>query len=321
MTQQLSQRLRPDGLVRALIALLLLLCAFPALAQTFPPLTGRVVDAANLFTPEQEAAFDAKLAAVEQSTGRQFVIATIPDLEGYDLSDYGYRLGRAWGIGDKGKNNGVVMFVAPNNPPGQRGPRIEVGYGLEPVLTDAFSSTVAMGVMTPMLKQGDIAGAFDKGIDLVAEQMKLTPEEAAKRTAELEVQRKSAERGVNPGAFIFWLFVFFFVILPIVGAFSRGRGRRHRSGIGEAILWTAVNAAINSRNDSGGSGWSSGGSDWGGGGGGFSGGGGSFGGGGASGDGNAQTHSRRASARQRCRSCRRRQHVGRNRDDRRRAQQ
>lgn len=280
--------LSPDNLVaRALVGLLLLLCACPAVAQTFPPLTGRVVDQANLFTPEERAGMDAKLAAVEQATGRQFVVATIADVQGYPLEDYGYRLGRAWGIGAKDKNNGVVMFVAPNNPAGQRGPRIEVGYGLEPILTDAFTSVVAMQVMTPMLRAGDKVGAFNKGIDLIAEQIALTPEEAAARVAELAKAGRTERNSVNPGAFIFWIVIFFVVILPLVGALSRGGGRRrrHSSGIGEAILWTAINAAVNSRG-SGSDHWGGGGGGgWGGGGGGggFSGGGGSFGGGGASG--------------------------------------
>ena len=279
-------KLRAYGFSGVVPLLLALLCLMPAQAQTFPPLTGRVVDAAKLFTPEQRARFDAKLAAVEQSTGRQFVIATIPDVQGYALSDYGYRLGRAWGIGEKGKNNGVVLFVAPNNPVGQRGPRLEVGYGLEPILTDAFSSIVTMGVMTPMLRNGDIEGAFDKGIDLIAEQIKLTPEEAAARTAELQTQRQRAQNSNSelsiPKALVMTV-IFFFVILPMLGRIG---GRRHRgSGLGEVILWSALNAAANSRdNDSGGWG-GGGGSGWGGGGGGggFSGGGGSFGGGGASG--------------------------------------
>ena len=273
-----------DGMRKAIFALLLLLCAFPAFAQTFPPLTGRVVDQANLFTPEERAAMDAKLAVVEKSTGRQFVVATITDVQGYPLEDYGYRLGRAWGIGATDKNNGVVMFVAPNNPVGQRGPRIEVGYGLEPILTDAFTSVVAMQVMTPMLRAGDKAGAFDKGIDLIAEQIKLTPEEAAARTAELAAAEKSERNGVNPAAFLFWIAIFFFVILPLIGVLSRGgRRRRHSSGLGEAILWTAVNAAVSAATDNDSDGWGGGGGGWGGGGGGFSGGGGSFGGGGASG--------------------------------------
>jgi uncharacterized protein len=278
--------LSPDPAVaKALVALLLLFCAFPAFAQTFPPLTGRVVDAANLLQPDQKAALEAKLEAIEQATGHQLVVATIPDMQGYPLEDYGYRLGRAWALGDKEKDDGLIILLAPNNPAGQRGPRIEVGYGLEPLVTDAFSSVVANGIMTPMLKTGDISGALNAGIDAIGAQIKLTPEEAAKRTAALAAQEKKSARKVNGGAFVFWIVVFFVVILPMVGALSRGGGRRrrHSSGIGEAILWTAINAAVNSRGSDDDH-WGGGGGGWGGGGGGgFSGGGGSFGGGGASG--------------------------------------
>ncbi len=285
MVRWMLKRVQHDGLWRAFFALLLLVCAFPALAQTFPPLTGRVVDAANLLQPDQKAALEAKLQSIEQSTGHQVVIATIPDMQGYPLEDYGYRLGRAWQIGGKDKNDGLVILLAPNNPVGQRGPRIEVGYGLEPLVTDAFSGIVARTIMTPMLRAGDIAGALNAGVDAIGEQIKLTPEEAAKRTAELAAQQKASRDKVNPSAFIFWIVIILFVILPLVGRIA-GRGRRHSSGLGEALLWTAINVATSSRHDDddwGGGGFGGGGGWGGGGGGGFSGGGGSFGGGGASG--------------------------------------
>ncbi len=287
MTGWMLKQVQHDGIRKAVIALLLLLCAFPAFAQTFPPLTGRVVDAANILQPEAKAALEAKLEGVEKATGHQVVIATIPDMQGYPLEDYGYRLGRTWALGDKAKDDGLIILLAPNNPAGQRGPRIEVGYGLEPLVTDAFSSVVANGIMTPMLKAGDIPGALNAGVDAIAEQIKLTPEEAAKRTAELTAQEKKSDRKVDGGAFIFWIIVFFVVILPMVGALSRSgrRGRRHSSGLGEALLWTAVNVASSAMNDGDNDHWGGGGGGggFGGGGGGFSGGGGSFGGGGASG--------------------------------------
>jgi uncharacterized protein len=272
-----------DKLRDAVFLLVALLClaALPAQAQTFPQLAGEpVVDAANLLDPAQEAALNAKLKGIQASTGHQVAVATIPDLQGYDLADYGYRLGRAWGIGGKGKNDGVIVILAPNNPVGKRGPRIEVGYGLEPVMTDAMSSVIANGLMTPMLRAGDVYGALDKGVDAIATQIKLTPEEAAKRAAQAQARQPSSE-GV-PAALVFWLFIFIFVILPLLRGLGGRRHRRGSSGIGEVILWSAINAAVNSRDNDGG-GWGGGGGFGGGGGGGFSGGGGSFGGGGASG--------------------------------------
>ena len=270
--------------IRLFIFTVLALLATPTFAQTFPPLTGRVVDTAALLQPDQVAALEAKLAGIQQSTGHQLVVAIVPDLQGYPIEDYGYRLGRAWALGDKAKDDGAILLVAKND----RKLRIEVGYGLEPVLTDAWSSLIINNTITPKFKAGDFPGGIDAGVDAIAEQIKLTPEEAAKRTAELTAQEKKGDRKVDGGAFIFWIIVFFVVILPMVGALSRGgRRRTHSSGIGEAILWTAINAAVNSRGGDddhwgggGGGGWGGGG---GGGGGGFSGGGGSFGGGGASG--------------------------------------
>ncbi|MEC7889804.1 MAG: TPM domain-containing protein, partial [Pseudomonadota bacterium] len=107
--------------------------ALPAAAQTFPERgTAPVVDAANIIDDATEAALTEKLDAFEQRNQRQFVIATIPDLEGYDISDYGYRLGREWALGDAERNDGIILIVAPN----EKKMRVEVGYGLEGVIPD-----------------------------------------------------------------------------------------------------------------------------------------------------------------------------------------
>ncbi len=262
---------------RWLLFLFLLLAALSAHAQTFPKLAGEpVVDAANLLDPAQEAALNAKLKAIEAATGHQLAVATIPDLEGRDIGDYGYQLGRAWGIGKQGTNDGVVLIVAPN----ERRTRIEVGYGLEPVLTDAYSSVIVNSVMIPQFKAGNYPAGIDAGVDEVAKQIQLPAEEAAARAkaATANANQGSSGGGI-PGGIIFWLFIFLFVILPLLRSLG---GRRHGSGIGNVILWSAINAAVNSRDNDGG-GWGGGGGFGGGGGGGFSGGGGSFGGGGASG--------------------------------------
>ena len=101
-----------------------------------PARTGRVTDAAHIIPADTAAQLDAKLAALETSTGTQLVVATVPDLQGLEIEEYGYQLGRAWGIGQKGKNNGALLLVAPN----ERRVRNEAGYGLEGTLTDAMSS-------------------------------------------------------------------------------------------------------------------------------------------------------------------------------------
>ena len=168
------------------LACLLLMIAGVAHAQTFPPLTGRVVDAANIIPDDQEAALTAKLDALEKESSRQLVVATVPNLEGYDIADYGYRLGRSWGIGQKDQNNGAILLVAPND----RKVRIEVGYGLEPILTDAFSSVIINTQIVPAFKAGDFPGGITAGTDAIIAQLRLPPEEAA------DLQAAAAAQGL-----------------------------------------------------------------------------------------------------------------------------
>ncbi len=233
-------------------------------APAFPALTGRVVDDANVIPPDVEARLTQKLATLETQSGRQLVVATLPDLQGYEIADYGYQLGRAWGIGSKDKNSGALLIVAVK----ERKLRIEVGYGLEGTLTDGLSSLIINQTIVPRFKQGDMSGGIEAGVDAIARQLTLPPEEAAKIAAEAS---QAPEEGFDWGTLIFFGIIFLFFILPM---FRRGRGgRRYRSGGFIPVVW--------------GSGLGSGSGGWGGGagsfGGGFSGGGGSFGGGGSSG--------------------------------------
>lgn len=254
--------------MRHLIALclpLLALLAVPvAAAPSFPALTGRVVDAANVIPPEVEARLDQKLAGLEQQSGRQLVVATLPDLQGHDIADYGYQLGRAWGIGSKEKNDGALLIVAPK----ERKLRIEVGYGLEGILTDGMSFLIINQAIVPKFKEGDMPGGIEAGTDAIVHLLTLPPEEAAKLVQEADARADGAG-GFDWGTLIFLGILFPFFVLPLL----RGRrGRRYRRGGFAPVIW----------GPSSGSAWGSGGgSSWGGGG--FSGGGGSFGGGGSSG--------------------------------------
>lgn len=261
-------------IARLFLFLALLALAPAAQGQTFPKLTGRVVDAANLLDPAQESALDQKLATLETQSGRQLVVATIPDLQGYDIADYGYRLGRDWGIGAKDRDDGALLIVAPND----RKLRIEVGYGLEGILTDTLSSRIIRNAIMPRFKAGDYPGGINAGVDEIGTLLTLPPEEAAARAKAAEQEAKKGD-GEVPFVVIFWLVVILIIVLSSLR--SGRRGRRYRSGGGPVILWGPGDSGWGG----GGSSWGSGGgSGWGGGGGGFSGGGGSFGGGGASGD-------------------------------------
>jgi uncharacterized protein len=282
------------GSMRLIAALLLAIgVASASAAQEFPKFTGLVVDAADVLPPDAEADLTAKLEALQRDTNRQLVVATIPDLQGYPLADYGYRLGRAWGVGLKDVNNGAILFIAPNEPAGHRGPRIEVGYGLEPVLTDALSSVIINTQMMPSLTAGDVPGAMTAGTDAIIEQLRANPDEAKARTdaavAEFDrTHRRRSSGGGVPFGLIFWMIVLFAVVLPaIIGRKHGRRGRRYHGGSDlPIVLWSiASEIARSSGGSDRGGGWgggSGGGGGWGGGG--FSGGGGgSFGGGGASG--------------------------------------
>jgi uncharacterized protein len=123
---------------------------------SFPPLTGRVVDDAKVLSPETRDDLEASLARHERATGDQVVVVTLATLKGYPIEQYGYQLGRAWGIGQKGKNNGVLLIVAPND----HRVRIEVGYGLEGKLTDAESRVIIERDILPAFRRGD----FDAGV-------------------------------------------------------------------------------------------------------------------------------------------------------------
>ena len=266
----------------------------PALAQPeFPALTGRVVDNADILPADVEAQLTAKLEALETQSQRQLVVATVSTLDGYDISDYGYQLGRAWGLGDAERNDGALLLVAPN----ERKVRIEVGYGLEGYLTDALSSLIIQNQILPAFRDGDMPGGIVAGTDAIITQLQLPADEAA-RVAQEATESRTSDGGFPVGAFIWLGFMFFFFILPIMRGARRKRryrskgkgpwGKRKRDddddddfggAIGNIILWE-IGSAIARGAMSGGGG--SGGGGWGGGGG-FGGGGGSFGGGGASG--------------------------------------
>lgn len=278
---RLASRVRPTP--GALLALTLGLClwlvalsgaAFAADLQ-FPALTGRVVDDAQLLTPAQEQALTGKLALLEQQTGDQLVVVTLPSLQDQEIEEFGYQLGRHWGIGQKENDSGALLIVAPN----ERKVRIEVGYGLEGVMTDAYASLIIRNDILPAFRQGDFAGGILAGSDAIIAQLTADPAEAQARAQAARTATVRRSEPILPALIIMAVFAAVFFLM--VGAAAGGRKRRGRGdGLSPILIWTA-SEALKDRDRGGGGrgGWGGGG----GGGGGFSGGGGGFGGGGASG--------------------------------------
>ena len=153
-------------IVLALAAWLCLICAgaaqtpAPTLpALSFPALTGRVVDTAGLLTPQDEAALNGALAGLEARTNDQLVVVTLPSLQGRAIEDYGYQLGRHWGIGQKDRDSGALLIVDS----GDKQVRIEVGYGREGTLTDAATKVIIESSIVPAFTTGNYAGGIQAG--------------------------------------------------------------------------------------------------------------------------------------------------------------
>jgi uncharacterized protein len=272
---------RLAGLIGLLIALAVAgLVPSGAMAQAtapapaFPALTGRVVDDAHVLSPQTEAQLTQSLADLEQRTSRQLVVVTLPSLQGYEIADYGNQLLRHWAIGQKGLNNGAVFIIVPS----EHKVRIEVGYGLEPILTDALSSIILQEQVLPRFRAGDIEGGVVAGTTALIGQLGADTSAAEAKAAAAEHRHVRHHGGGLAG--IIPLILLFFIIS---GLFGGGR-RRGGGGMGWLLPLMFLGGGGGGR----GGGWGGGDNDgggWGGGGdgGGFSGGGGSGGGGGASG--------------------------------------
>ena len=242
-----------------LLTLLVLLPATVWAQSTpeFPELTGRVVDRAEMLPPQVEARLSQMLQAHEQASTEQVVVVTVPNLQGYPIEDYGYQLGRHWGIGQEGEDNGALLIVAEE----ERKIRIEVGYGLEGRLTDAHSSVIINRIITPAFRQGDFQSGIVNGAAAMIQVLGGEPMAAPQSQQPVALQEKPKAGMV----------ALFFIIMMAVVFFIGSRGGRGGRG-GAALLGAALlGGAMGGR---GGGGF---------GGGGFGGGGGGFGGGGASG--------------------------------------
>jgi uncharacterized protein len=287
----------------ALLCVAFIFCAGIAYAYHFPPLSGRVVDDANVIPAETKAAISAKLEQLDAKSGIQFVVATVNSLDGDEIEPYANALFRDWKLGESKKNNGVLLLVAPK----QRKVRIEAGYGLEGTLTDALSKIIISNAMTPRFKTGDFGGGVARGVDDVITVLTTHASEWQKRPDLRLDRRDSPTESLTPWIVfgLFLLVIFLLLRSPgrraaqsaMSGSDQRWGGgqqqgdvldrggsrwgpgaRSQQGGALSNILSFLLGMLMSSGRGGGSDGWGGGG-----GGGGFSGGGGSSGGGGASG--------------------------------------
>lgn len=202
-----------------LSALLLLFapCVLPA--PQFPALTGRVMDQANLLDTETQRRLDSALQNFEQASAIQLVVVTVPDLQGAPIEEFGYQLGRFWGIGQKDKNTGVLLIVAQ----AERKIRIEVGYGLESKLTDALSENIIQTVILPPFKQGQPAVGIEQGAAAIIAALDGSYQSRATRRSSREQSAPS------------WLYLVMVIIVFLLrgfGGFGHRRGGYFPGGFG-----------------------------------------------------------------------------------------
>src|SRR5436190_4897380 len=194
-----------------------------------PPLHARVTDLTNTLSASDQQALEAKLAAWERDTGNQMVVLIVPSTKPEPIEAYSIRVAEAWKIGRKGQDNGVLFLIAKDD----RKLRLEVGYGLEGVLTDATSRRIIAETVTPLFRQNQFAAGINAGVERVVSVVgKGEPLPAA-------APAKSQRRGT--GGFDFNFLIFLLVIVPVIGGvLSRIFGKVLGSTIGGGVIGTAA---------------------------------------------------------------------------------
>ena len=239
-----------------LILLVILVCQIFSL--NVPKLKGRINDYAGILSSRQQAELESFLASQEAKTSSQIAVLIVSTLNGENLEDYSLKVAEKWKLGQKGFDNGVLLLIALS----EKKIRIEVGYGLEHILTDAKSGYIIRNIIVPEFKKGNFYQGILKGLEaiggLITNEFEITPEQLAKYR---ESQKKSSAASLPFGLIIF---IFFLII---------SSSRRHRRG--GLLPMIFLGSMLGGRGGRSGSDF--------GGFGGFSGGGGGFGGGGASG--------------------------------------
>lgn len=257
----------------ALLALFLGLQSWSADSDNLkiPALTGRVVDQAGILSSSEEARLAARCKKLEDATTIQLVIVTLRSLQGRSIEDWGLALGRGWGIGQAGKDNGILLIVAPND----REMRIEVGSGLENVLTDSRAATIIRNVIVPRFKAGNLSGGISSGVDAISDVVSGDAAGVSFADGPADFIRQHID-------WIPWIIIGVWLLIVLVVRLTRVPGIRERIYADDTWISTGYNRRTGRSfisnslyDDEGSSGGFSGG--------GFKGGGGGFGGGGASG--------------------------------------
>ncbi|WP_325457737.1 YgcG family protein [Hyphomicrobium sp.] len=251
----------------AVFAASVTLIATASAAPTYPELTGRVTDQAGLLSPADKADIENTLADLERTSTDQIAVVTVKSLDGYPIEDYSIGLARKWGIGQKGKDNGILLLIAPND----RQVRIEVGRRLEPFMTDTMSALIIHNAILPKFRRGDYAGGIKDGVRDIKTVLLGDPEEVKRRAA-------GGRTPENDPTALMHLLIFFLIVAFIMWVNYRNAQAMRAGTPGNPRRRGGI-IFIPGGSGNWGGGWSGGG----GGGGGWSGGGGDFGGGGASG--------------------------------------
>lgn len=255
---------------KLILFLALFVAGLMAFAQQLPPKSGTLVtDYTNTLSAEDKQRLESKLVAFNDSTSTQIAVVILKSVGEYDINDYGQKLGRAWGIGSKGKNNGILLLIAMDD----HKMTIQTGYGAEGAVPDAITHEIIQNDLTPRFKQGDYYGGISTAADDLMKYMK----------GEYKAPNKPRYAKKGGGGSYGILFIIVIIIIIIVIRGSGGGGGHVIGGRGGASpFWWFLGGAMLGRGSGGWGGFSEGGGgDSGGGFGGF--GGGDFGGGGSSG--------------------------------------